>query len=98
MFFYDAQVSFEQSDVCGLVEVRFFKGGQLDPLTVYLFVSRDMYTEKTAQRVMIYVPPSFRVPAAKSSPRVAECRLQNVPPWVAECRMLKVHKREIFRT
>jgi hypothetical protein len=74
-FFYDAHESFEQPDVCG---GKFFKAGQLDLLTVYLFVSRDMYTEKTAQRVMKYVcspgfpsagckmfPPGGRVPDVK---------------------------------
>jgi hypothetical protein len=63
------------------VEVSFLKvgTGQLDPLTVYLFMSRDMYTEKTAQRVMIYVLRGFRVPAAKSSPRDAECRMLSFP-------------------
>ncbi len=58
---------------------KFFKGRQLDPLTVYLFMSRDMYTEKTAQRVMKYVLRGIRVPAAKSSPRDAECRMLSFP-------------------
>jgi hypothetical protein len=44
---------------------KFFKGGQLDPLTVYLFVSRDMYTEKDS---------------SAGHDIFSECRLQNVPP------------------
>ncbi len=60
---------------CSVLEVLKLKAGQLDPLSVYLFVSRDMYTEKTAQRVMIYVPsagckmfpPGGRVPDVKGT-------------------------------
>jgi hypothetical protein len=80
MFFYDAHVSFEQPDVCGS---NLFKGEQLDPLTVCLFMSRDMYTEKDSSAGHDIGSPGFRVPAAKCPhpppPRLAECRMLNFP-------------------